>query len=86
MSSISKIIIALVVIALVIGGFSLLRSSDAVAPTVEQSDTTELPSGTSTSDESLDQDLATIDANLKTTETDTSALDAGINAQATDAY
>ncbi len=81
MSQTSKIVLAIAVVAVVLlGGFyywNVMRSS---APAPENPEVTTLPTGSDSSDTAIDEDLASIDAQLDAVSDDNASANDSVNA------
>jgi outer membrane murein-binding lipoprotein Lpp len=79
MSKKSKIVLGCAGIAvLLLGGFYYWNSMRSVAP--ENPEVSTLPTGENTSDDSLDTDLAAIDAQIQAVGSDTASANDSVNA------
>jgi hypothetical protein len=79
MTSTAKIIIAVVVVAVLGAGLYYWYTTNYGMA----NDGSALPSGTSTNDAALEQDLTTINANVNAANSDSAAADASVNAAST---
>lgn len=88
MSKTSKLVLGAVIIAIIlIAGFSFWQierksASLGSASAGTSAEVTTLPSGTSTSDASIEEDLSAIDAQLQGVSNDTQAASASVDASA----
>jgi len=89
MSQGAKIITGFVVVVIVLGGLYYWYSSQhasssttGTAQTVPDTETTTLPTGSSTSDTSLNQDLNSIDTQIQGVSSDNANVNDSVNAQA----
>lgn len=85
MSQTSKIVLGIAVLAVLLGGavyyWHSTRDTDDTATNASASDVTTLPSGASTTDSSIEQDLASIDSQIQAVANDNA--DAGASVAAT---
>ncbi len=79
MSSGSKFIIAVIVVALIgVGVYYATRNTSAPAPVADNTQVEKTPAA-DTSDSSIDSDTAALDAQIKASANDTTSVDSGIN-------
>ncbi len=83
MSQTVKIVLGIVVLAAIVGGlYYWNQTHEAKEPTPNGTETTSLPSGNSTTDGAIEQDVTSIDAQLDGVSQDNANANASVNAAA----